>query len=227
MINIKKYNNIYTKKFGYFNLYVIKGKYGDVLIDTGFICIKKPLKKWLDNFNIKLIILTHAHVDHIWNVAYLKKLYNCEIAIGKLDVKNINNREISSTPSNNRHKYWTKLMHFGMKKFIPKAFDIDYELEDKQIIKKYGLKLKIVSLPGHTVGSIGIVYKDYLFCGDALVNRKIRKVEIAYQNQNNDSAIDSVLKIIELNPKLIFIGHDKEITNTKLEKSFSNLIKEV
>ena len=212
------------------NCTYVETKNHKILIDIGTssLYVEKSLKSiGVEPSNIDIVLITHAHVDHIWNVAYLKKLYNCEIAIGKLDVENINNREISSTPSNNRHKYWTKLMHFGMKKFIPKAFDIDYELEDKQIIKKYGLKLKIVSLPGHTVGSIGIVYKDYLFCGDALVNRKIRKVEIAYQNQNNDSAIDSVLKIIELNPKLIFIGHDKEITNTKLEKSFSNLIKEV
>ena len=63
-------DNIHIKRIGYFNLYLIKGNDGDILIDTGFICIKKLLKKWLDNHNLKLIILTHAHVDHIWNVAY-------------------------------------------------------------------------------------------------------------------------------------------------------------
>ena len=71
--------NIYVKKFIYFNIYVIRGKNGDILIDTGFIGMKKALKKWLDNFNIKLVILTHAHVDHTWNAAYLKKRYNCQI----------------------------------------------------------------------------------------------------------------------------------------------------
>ena len=70
---IKQYDNIYMKKFGYFNIYVIRGENGDILIDTGFIGIKTALKKWLDNFNIKLVILTHAHIDHTWNTAYIKK----------------------------------------------------------------------------------------------------------------------------------------------------------
>lgn len=211
--------NIYIKKFIYFNLYVIKGKNGDILIDTGFIGIKKPLKKWLDKFNIKLVILTHAHVDHIWNASYIKKLYNCQIAIGKKDIENIDNTQIHSTPSKKRYNQWAKLMNYGMKKFIPETFDIDMYLKDNQKIKRYGLDLKIISLPGHTNGSIGILYKDYLFAGDALVNRK-KHPEIAYQNQNNQEAINSYQKIIDLSPQIIFIGHDKKITIDKLEEKY-------
>lgn len=37
----KQIENIYMKRFYYFNVYVIKGKNGDILIDTGFIGIKK------------------------------------------------------------------------------------------------------------------------------------------------------------------------------------------
>ena len=96
----KIYDNIHMKRFNYFNLYVIKGYDGDILIDTGFIGIKKDLKKWLDNFNIKLVILTHAHVDHTWNAAYIQKLYNCDIAIATNDLGNIDNSNIQSKPFN-------------------------------------------------------------------------------------------------------------------------------
>lgn len=208
----KTIENIYIKRFMYFNLYVIKGEDGDILIDTGFIGMKKKLKRWLDNFNIKLVILTHAHVDHIWNVSYIKKLYNCEIAISKDDVINIDNAKIKSEPSKKCYTKWTKLMNWGMKKFIPKQFDIDLTLTDNEILEKYGLNMKVVSLPGHTTGSTGILYKDYLFAGDALVNRG-KNPSIAFQNQNNETAIESYKKITELNPKVIFVGHDKEIKN--------------
>ena len=63
--------NIYMKRLNYFNVYVIKGKDGDILIDTGFIGMKRRLQRFLDKFDIKLIILTHAHVDHSWNAKYL------------------------------------------------------------------------------------------------------------------------------------------------------------
>ena len=212
----RQYENIYMKRFSYFNLYVIKGKKGDILIDTGFICMKRQIKKWLDNFNIKLIILTHAHVDHIWNVSYLKNLYNCEVALSKQDIENIDNKNIKSKPRNKILSGWTLLMNFGMKHFTAKKFEIDITLEEDQLLKKYGCKLKVHNLEGHTNGSIGIEYKQYLFVGDALVNRF--KVTEAYQNQNPNNAKKSALKIIELKPKITFLGHDKPVSFEKLQK---------
>ena len=209
-MRMKKYDNVYVKRFGYFNLYVIKGNNGDILIDTGFIGMKRHLKRWLNNFNIKLVILTHAHVDHTWNTAYLKDLYGCDVALGINDINNIDNSNIKSMPSTNRRRLWCRLMNFGMRILNVKDFNIDMKLRDNQIIRRYGLELKIVSLPGHTNGSIGILYKDYLFAGDALINRW-RGVEVAFQNQDCEEAILSYEKIKEINPKIIFIGHDKEI----------------
>lgn len=206
----KKFDNIYIKRFGYFNLYVIRGKNGDILIDTGFIGMKRQIRRWLKQFNIKLIILTHAHVDHIWNAAYLKKIYNCDIAIGINDIKNIDNSLINSKPTKVKYNWWCKFMNYGMKHLKAKKFDIDIKLKDNQIIRRYGIKLKIVSLPGHTNGSIGVIYGDYLFVGDALVNRW-NNIEIAYQNQNCEEALLSLERIKEINPKIIFVGHDKEI----------------
>lgn len=214
-------DNIYIKRFYYFNVYVIKGKNGDILIDTGFICMKRRLKKWLDQFNIKLIILTHVHVDHAWNVAYIKKLYNCKVAIGELDIDNINNRNIKTKPLSRKYALWTKLMKTGMNRFVPKHYYPDIFLKDNEIIKKYGLTLKIISLKGHTTGSIGIKYKDYMFIGDALVNRG-KKVSIAFQNQDNESAKLSINKILLEAPKLLFVGHDKYITQEKLLYSFQD-----
>ena len=142
-------------------------------------------------------------------------------AIGSYDVCNIG-KYIKSSPSKKRYKTWTKLMHFGMKKFIQKKFDVDYVFNDGDVFEKYGIKLEIVHLPGHTNGSIGILYDKYLFCGDALVNRK-RKVEIAYQNEDNIAAEKSILKIMDIKPEIIFVGHDREIHFSKLKKSFSNV----
>ena len=215
-------NNIHIKKIGYFNLYLIQGKKGDILIDTGFICMKRQVKKWLDNFNVKLIILTHAHVDHIWNAAYIKELYNCEIAMSKKDLENIDNTKIKSQPIKQIYSGWTKLMNWGMQHFHAKDFPVDILLEDNQLINKYGIKLKIHDLSGHTNGSIGISYKNYLFVGDALVNRG--KVTAAYQNQNTAKATKSALKILDLKPEIIFFGHDKETNFVNLKKSFKDKI---
>ena len=221
----KKYGNVVMKRFYYFNLYIIKGKNGDILIDTGFICMKKRVKKWLDNFNIKLIIITHVHVDHTWNIKYIKDLYNCEVAIGINDKKNIDNSKIDSIAKSIRHQRWTNIMNWGMNKFIPNEYEIDYYLKNNEIINKYGIKLKIISLKGHTTGSIGIKYKDYLFAGDALVNRG-SKVSIAFQNQHPLDAVKSIKKILKEKPEIVFVGHDNAITKDKLFSSFNKIDKD-
>jgi len=217
---MKKFDNIYMNRFGYFNIYVIKGKDGDILIDTGFIIRRKKLKRWLDNFNIKLVVLTHAHVDHIWNVSYIKKLYDCEVVMCELDIDNINNSNICSEASKKCYRLWTKLMNLGMRKFVPKNFLVDYEVNDGDVIDKFGIKLDIIGLPGHTEGSIGIMCNKYLFCGDALVNRNRKRVAIAFQNQNNEDAKKAIDKIYKLKPEIIFVGHDREIKFNKFLKSF-------
>ena len=215
---MRQFDNVFVKRFGYFNVFVIRGTDGDVVIDTGFILMKRSLKRWLDQFNVKLIILTHAHVDHIWNVKYLKDLYGCRVAISEDDLINLDNRNIKTYPSCKRCRLWTKLMSFGMKHFVPEKFDVDLLLHDGDILNEYGLKLKIVSLSGHTDGSIGILYDKYLFCGDALINR--RKIDIAYQNQNNDRARENFKVIRRIKPKILFLGHDREIDYNKFKRSF-------
>ena len=121
----KRIENIYTNRINYCNLHIIQGKNGDILIDTGFIGRKKRINRWLDKFNIKLVILTHAHIDHIWNAAYIKKRYKCEIALGIQDIDNLDNSKINSKASSKCHRLWTRLMNYGMRKFVPNYFDID------------------------------------------------------------------------------------------------------
>lgn len=210
---MREYDNICVKRFVYFNLYVIKGKTGDILIDTGFIGIKRSLKKWLDNFNIRLVILTHAHVDHVWNACSIKEWYGCDIAIGKSDIVNLDNSLIKSKALFKKYEWWTKLMNLGMKMFKFRDFDIDMMLRDKQVINRYGIKLKIVSLPGHTTGAIGVLYNNYLFLGDALVYRG-KYPSLAFQNQDTDLAYETLKKIININPEMIFLGHDHEFVMT-------------
>ena len=95
--------------------------------------MKKRVKKWLDNFNIKLIIITHVHVDHTWNIKYIKDLYNCKVAIGINDKKNIDNSKIDSIAKSIRHQRWTNIMNWGMNKFIPNEYEIDYYLKNNYL----------------------------------------------------------------------------------------------
>lgn len=219
---MKKINNIIYDNFAFFKAYLIKGLDGDILIDTGFSSSRMKLKRLLDKNNVKLIILTHAHLDHVWNASYFKKRYGCQIAISKADLENLDNSIINSIPVNKYYNFSAIFANYFMKRIKFEAFVPDLLLEDNQILNLYGINLKIVSLKGHTKGSIGIIYQDYIFVGDALVNRK-HYVELPYQMQNKADSLASVKKIIELKPKLIFIGHENPVRYEKLIASIKKI----
>lgn len=65
------------------SVYVIQGENGDMLVDTGFYSTYKSIIKWIEKneFNITDIFVTHAHPDHDWNVAKLKKKYVPDVVI--------------------------------------------------------------------------------------------------------------------------------------------------
>ncbi len=71
--------------------YVINGKDSSLLIDTGFYFCCDKLREWLSQFNIRHILLTHAHVDHDFNAAKLRKSTGAQILLSEKDVPLIGN----------------------------------------------------------------------------------------------------------------------------------------
>ena len=76
---------------------------------------------------------------------------------------------------------------------------------------------KIISLVGHTNGSIGIdIDKKYLIVGDAFMNMFYPTVSMLYHNRNE--MLKSAEKISNIGERIIYFGHGKPVSNRKLVK---------
>ncbi len=201
----KNYNNINMITAGHTNCYVLRGSEGDILIDTGIKKFRDHIEMWLMNYNIKLIILTHGHNDHIQNAKYFSKLYNCKIAMSAYDV--------NLARDNSIHKLYTfnaigkTVLRLFKKSFEEKSekFNVDIFLEDGMSLDTYGINAKIVSLEGHTRGSIGVLYGDDFYIGDALCNAVTPNFR--YICESKKAAKKSVIKIKESGAKRLLTGH--------------------
>jgi glyoxylase-like metal-dependent hydrolase (beta-lactamase superfamily II) len=90
---------------------------------------------------------------------------------------------------------------FTFDKFIP-----DIYLTDGQSLNEYGFNAKVVHIPGHTKGSIGILTGDgNLFAGDTFTNR--RKPEVANYIENSLDLENSTERLKKMNIKMIYPGH--------------------
>lgn len=95
------------------------------------------------------------------------------------------------------------------------AFEPDVLLEDEQDLSAYGLDARVVHLPGHSSGSIGILAGDGdLFCGDLLVN--VMRPSLHYYIDDVAQAHESIRKLSGLGVQTVYPGHGKPFPASEL-----------
>ena len=99
-----------------------------------------------------------------------------------------------------------KLMRHIYEKF--ESFEPDCFLKDGDSMEKFGMEGKILGLPGHTPGSIGIIWGDgQLIAGDILAN--LSKPSQGVNAQDCKQMLESVDKIRNHNVSMVYPGHGK------------------
>jgi len=206
---------------GIVNAYLIKTENGYFLIDSGFAMNRSKLEMILKQegitpAEIKLVIITHGDIDHIGNCAYLQKRYGLKIAVHEADAdmcrtgKRILNRKRKSSLLKKlfmpiRSALIIKPM---MKKFPLEAFEPDIILTDSQDLKQYGLDAKVIHIPGHSMGSIGILTTNGdFFSGDTINNRK--RPTVADIVEDEAALASSLEKIRKMKIRNVYPGHGK------------------
>lgn len=179
--SIKKEIHTITMSFplgmGEVNCYLIKNHKGFFLIDTGLANREAQLLETLKQSGCKpgdlqLVILTHGDFDHIGNVVTIREKFGAKVAMHHEDalIAKSGNMFINRQKSNAIFKLFAPLfMKFGeSKRFAP-----DILLKDGDDLRPYGLDAKVISIPGHSKGSIAILLQSgELFSGDLLDNTK-------------------------------------------------------
>lgn len=196
------------------NAFLVKAKDGFVLIDTGIPHDWERLEAELIATGclpskLKLVIITHGDRDHIGNCAKLQEKYKAKIAIHQADAFMAENgvflkRKVRTLAG----RIIILLSRLRNRKASFPKFKPDILLRDEQSLQDYGFKAKIIHIPGHTKGSIGILTEEGdLFAGDTLVNS--RKPDIAMFIDNFQELKSSIDKLKKLNIKKIYPGHGK------------------
>jgi hydroxyacylglutathione hydrolase len=207
---------------GRVNCYLIQTAAGHVLIDTGGSNARKELHGQLESAgcipgSLKLILLTHGDFDHIGNAAYLRSAFGAKIAM---------HRDDSCMAERGDMFVNRKKPNILIRALIPiitrfgtsERFTPDVLLDDGYDLSQHGLEAKIICLPGHSKGSIGILTASgELFCGDLFENTK----GPALNSLVDDSAAvnASVAKLEALRIRTVYPGHGQPFIMELLAKS--------
>ena len=199
-MNIK----IFNQNMASINSYLLIYKKEALLIDPGF--NQKEIIEYLNDKEIilKKVILTHGHIDHIYGLQKLLENFTFEIYISKYDKAFLYNEEYNYTKA------------FGLTFKLPEL--TIQELDDTSEISIFDTKLKIISTPGHTKGSICIKHQNILFSGDTLFYESVGRTDLFSGNYNElKKSLDKLVKTIS-NDTTIYPGHGPSGTFKKIKE---------
>lgn len=191
-----------------------------VLIDTGPSNKRFELEKELRNSgcksgNLKLIVITHGDFDHTGNAAYLREKFGAKIAMHHDDWGMVERGDM----------FWNRRGNFLIKMIVPilfgfgksERFKPDLYINDEDDFSEYGFDTKVIYIPGHSKGSVGILTADGdLFCGDLFTNTD--KPVLNAIMDDREAANVSIEKLKKINIKTVYPGHGNSFLMDEFNK---------
>jgi len=124
--------------------------------------------------DVKLIVLTHGHWDHIGSAGEIKAITGAPLALHEREVSWL---EQSLTPLPPGVTLWGRAFVRILGLFMPlikvQATEVDMALGDADVLlEDYGIPGRIVHTPGHSSGSISVLLDGgEAFVGDLAMNK--------------------------------------------------------
>ncbi len=151
-----------------------------------------------NNYNLKGILLTHGHFDHLCGVEALVNKYGCPVYATEGERALLASAEMNHSCTIRKNITVT-----------------DYiVVNDGEELELAGIKMKVITTPGHTAG--GVCYyveqNGVLFSGDTLFHETIGRTDLP--TGSYDELVRSVKEKLMVLPEdtIVYPGHMSETT---------------
>ncbi|MBR6620532.1 MAG: MBL fold metallo-hydrolase [Clostridia bacterium] len=169
-----------------------------VVIDPGV--PSDEVNNALMGYDLKYILLTHGHFDHIFGSASLKELYpDAKLCIHKNDEICLNDRTYN-------------LIGDDYSGFLPEM-KADIILNDGDVISFGEVQLKVLYTPGHSEGSVCYVdeLNKIIFSGDTLFCLTVGRTD--FITGSFEKMMESVKKLSLYDDEYaVYPGHNRSTT---------------
>ncbi|UMZ73245.1 MBL fold metallo-hydrolase [Natranaerofaba carboxydovora] len=155
-----------------------------------------------EGLEIKWVINTHAHSDHIAGNEYVLDHTGAKLVIHEDDEKFLMSPNLNLSSFTGDHI---------------EGPEPDRKVVDGDVIEFGNISLKVLHTPGHSPGCICLLKDDVLFSGDTIFREGIGRPDLPGGNQNTLlNSIKTVLDKLD-DDTVIYPGHG-EATSVKHEK---------
>jgi len=133
------------------SVHVIDTGDGLIMIDTGYPFMRDEIlsnmrEVGLDPGNLRVLLHTHGHYDHIGNTLAFKALSGAETCISRVD---------NDICAGRLDLSWA--VELGHERLAP--FSCDRLLEDGDVVALGDTRVRCISAPGHTAGTLALFFE--------------------------------------------------------------------
>ena len=186
------------------NTYTLKGNGREcIIIDCG--CYdsneEERFEVFLKSHDLKpaLLLNTHCHLDHVFGNGFMNRRYGLKSRADELDLSNL-----KSAPAH--------AMIFGLS--MDKPPETGDPLKDGDQIVLGDLECEVISVPGHTAGSLAFYFPSAgaVFTGDALFAGSIGRTDL--EGGDFETLVKSIsTRLFSLpDDTVVYPGHGPETT---------------
>lgn len=192
-------------------MYLLVDSSDDVtLIDTGlflerWLLLREMRRLGLPLSSIKRVLLTHGHLDHTGNLAWLVRQTGAKVYAHPEEKLHVLGRY--------KYQGWSRgcaaLEGIGRVMLGWRPAPVEVEFQDGQVLDFWG-GLRVIGLPGHTLGHCGFysIQHDILFCGDLVALYWFSShYPSRILNAHPELIPDSLAKAAALRPRLVLPNH--------------------
>jgi glyoxylase-like metal-dependent hydrolase (beta-lactamase superfamily II) len=177
-------------------VYALESTDGLTLIDTGLGLAAARVLKQLRAIghrpsDVKRILVTHAHPDHIGGLAKLQAATGAQVVAHSLE--------------------WPLLVR--QVPVLPQTTAARREVQDGETLPEVLNGLQVILTPGHTRGHVSFWQPDrrLLFCGDVVMRLPRLRLPFANFTVDMDENKRSIKKIAALKPEVVCFGHGQPL----------------
>ena len=175
------------------NCYAVRKNGEIIIVDPGEYTDELKEYVMFNKENVKYVLLTHCHFDHIGGLFEVKNI--CKNAKTVIHI---------SDEFGLRDNNYNLASQFTLKEIVPQNADI--KVNDGDTLPFGGGNITVMHTPGHTLGSACYIIDDVIFSGDTLFENSFGRTD--FPGGSTKELLKSLLKLSNLNGNYrVYSGH--------------------